>query len=76
MRPLLMQPWSECDVELLASLLKEREPVRRIAWKLRRSESAVRTKLVKLGLCIHPGTRTISQMRRAIFGRGSLEGNA
>lgn len=76
MRPLLMQPWSECDVELLASLLKEREPVRRIAWKLRRSESAVRTKLGKLGLRIHPGTRTIPQMRRAIFGKGSLEGNA
>jgi len=76
MRPLLMQPWSESDVELLASMLKQRVPVRRIAWKLRRSESAVRTKLVKLGLCIRPGTRTVPQMRRAIFGKGSLEGNA
>ena len=76
MRPLLMQPWSESDVQLLAAMLEQREPVRRIAWKLRRSESAVRTKVVKLGLRIDPGTQTIPQMRRAVFGKGSLEGNA
>lgn len=76
MRPLLMQPWSESDVGLLASMLKHREPIRRIARKLRRSESAVRTKLAKLGLRIPAGTQTLPQMRRAVFGKGSLEGNA
>ena len=76
MRPLLMEPWTETDLEVLSTMLARREPIRRIAWKLRRSESAVRSKLVKLGLRIPPGTRTIREMRKAAFGDGPLQGNA
>ena len=76
MRPLLMQPWSDADLKVLSAMLTQREPIRHIAWKLRRTESAVRSKLVKLGLRIPPGTKTMQDMRRAAFGKGSLPENA
>lgn len=76
MRLLLMQPWSERDLEVLVALLQRRQPVRQIAWKLRRTQSAVRTKIVKLGLSISRQTETVPQMRRAVFRKGPLEKNA
>jgi len=67
MRTLLIRPWTDEDTEVLAEMLAQREPVRRIAHKLRRSQSSVRARIVKLGLRISHQTLTLRQMRRAIF---------
>jgi hypothetical protein len=66
-RTLLIRPWTDEDTEVLAEMLAQHEPVRRIAHRLRRSQSSVRARIVKLGLRISPQTLTLRQMRRAIF---------
>ena len=67
MRRLLMQPWTDADVEVLTDMIAHHEPVWRIARRLRRSESSVRSKLVKLDIAIARDTLTLGKMRRAVF---------
>ena len=67
MRRLLMQPWTDADVELLNEMIAQHEPVWRIARRLHRSESSVRSKLVKLDIATAGDTMTLRKMRRAVF---------
>ena len=67
MRRLLMQPWTDADVEVLTDMIAQHEPVWRIARRLRRSESSVRSKLVKLGVAIARDALTLRKMRCAVF---------
>ena len=67
MRRLLMRHWTDADVEVLTELIAQHEPVWRIARRLHRSESSVRSKLVKLDIGIARDTLTLRKMRRAVF---------
>lgn len=49
-RILLSRPWSEDDIASLRKLWGEGVPVRKLALRFRRSQSAIRGKAVQLGL--------------------------
>jgi hypothetical protein len=49
-RLLLSRPWSDDDVAALRQLWKDGVPVRKLALRFRRSQSAIRGKAVQLGL--------------------------
>jgi len=49
-RLLLSRPWSDDDVAALRKLWKDGVPVRKLALRFRRSQSAIRGKAVQLGL--------------------------
>jgi hypothetical protein len=50
MRILLSRPWSDDDVAALKRLWEDGVPVRKLALRFRRSQSAIRGKAVQLGL--------------------------
>ncbi len=50
MRILLSRPWNDQDVAALKKLWEEGIPVRKLALRFRRSQSAIRGKAVQLGL--------------------------
>ena len=50
MRILLSRPWNDQDVAALRKLWEEGIPVRKLALRFRRSQSAIRGKAVQLGL--------------------------
>jgi len=50
MRILLSRPWNDQDVAVLKKLWEEGVPVRKLALRFRRSQSAIRGKAVQLGL--------------------------
>jgi hypothetical protein len=50
MRILLSRPWNDQDVAALKKLWEEGVPVRKLALRFRRSQSAIRGKAVQLGL--------------------------
>ena len=49
-RILLSRPWSDDDISSLRKLWAEGVPVRKLALRFRRSQSAIRGKAVQLGL--------------------------
>jgi hypothetical protein len=49
-RILLSRPWSDDDISALRKLWAEGIPVRKLALRFRRSQSAIRGKAVQLGL--------------------------
>ncbi|HXD46668.1 MAG TPA: hypothetical protein VN655_16185 [Pseudolabrys sp.] len=49
-RILLSRPWSDDDIASLRKLWGEGVPVRKLALRFRRSQSAIRGKAVQLGL--------------------------
>ena len=49
-RLLLSRPWSDDDIAALRKLWKDGVPVRKLALRFRRSQSAIRGKAVQLGL--------------------------
>lgn len=49
-RILLSRPWNDEDVAALKRLWEEGVPVRKLALRFRRSQSAIRGKAVQLGL--------------------------
>jgi hypothetical protein len=49
-RILLSRPWSDDDINALRKLWAEGIPVRKLALRFRRSQSAIRGKAVQLGL--------------------------
>jgi hypothetical protein len=49
-RILLSRPWNDQDVIALKKLWEEGVPVRKLALRFRRSQSAIRGKAVQLGL--------------------------
>jgi hypothetical protein len=49
-RILLSRPWSDDDINALRKLWGEGIPVRKLALRFRRSQSAIRGKAVQLGL--------------------------
>jgi hypothetical protein len=49
-RILLSRPWSEEDIASLRKLWADGMPVRKLALRFRRSQSAIRGKAVQLGL--------------------------
>jgi hypothetical protein len=49
-RILLSRPWSDDDIAALRKLWAEAVPVRKLALRFRRSQSAIRGKAVQLGL--------------------------
>jgi len=49
-RILLSRPWSDDDISALTKLWAEGVPVRKLALRFRRSQSAIRGKAVQLGL--------------------------
>jgi hypothetical protein len=49
-RILLSRPWSDEDIASLRKLWAEGVPVRKLALRFRRSQSAIRGKAVQLGL--------------------------
>ena len=55
MRRSLTRAWTEADYEVLQSMIADDAPVYRIAYRLKRSLSSVRTKMNNLGLHIGPG---------------------
>ena len=50
MRILLSRPWNDEDVAALKRLWEDGVPVRKLALRFRRSQSAIRGKAVQLGL--------------------------
>jgi len=50
MRILLSRPWNDQDVAALKKLWEQGVPVRKLALRFRRSQSAIRGKAVQLGL--------------------------
>jgi hypothetical protein len=50
MRILLSRPWNDQDVAALKKLWEDGVPVRKLALRFRRSQSAIRGKAVQLGL--------------------------
>jgi hypothetical protein len=50
MRILLSRPWNDQDVAALKQLWEDGVPVRKLALRFRRSQSAIRGKAVQLGL--------------------------
>lgn len=50
MRILLSRPWADQDVAALKKLWEDGVPVRKLALRFRRSQSAIRGKAVQLGL--------------------------
>lgn len=66
MRQPLIRPWDTQDVEILIDMLNKHEPVRRIAHRLRRSQSSIRARMNKLGLGVSPKAPTMRQMRRLL----------
>ena len=64
MRLLLTRPWTEQDESLLGVLLAQ-QTVLRVARRLRRSESSVRSKAKELGLKISTNTSAIRLQRRS-----------
>ena len=50
MRILLSRPWNDEDVAALKKLWEDGVPVRKLALRFRRSQSAIRGKAVQLGL--------------------------
>lgn len=55
MRRSLTHLWTEADYEVLQSMIADDAPVYRIAYRLKRSLSSVRTKMNNLGLHVGPG---------------------
>jgi hypothetical protein len=49
-RILLSRPWSDDDINALRKLWADGVPVRKLALRFRRSQSAIRGKAVQLGL--------------------------
>jgi len=49
-RILLSRPWNDQDVAALRKMWEEGIPVRKLALRFRRSQSAIRGKAVQLGL--------------------------
>ncbi len=49
-RILLSRPWNDQDVAALKRMWEEGVPVRKLALRFRRSQSAIRGKAVQLGL--------------------------
>jgi hypothetical protein len=49
-RILLSRPWNDQDVAALRKMWEEGVPVRKLALRFRRSQSAIRGKAVQLGL--------------------------
>lgn len=64
MRLLLTRPWTEQDKSLLGVLLAQ-QTVSRVARRLRRSESSVRSKGKELGLKISANSQAIRLQRRS-----------
>ena len=64
MRLLLTRPWTEQDESLLGVLLAQ-QTVSRVARRLRRSESSVRSKAKELGLKISANSSAIRRQRRS-----------
>ena len=64
MRLLLTRPWTEQDESLLGLLLSL-HTVARVARRLRRSESSVRSKAKELGLKISANSSAIRLQRRS-----------
>ena len=54
-------------MEVLTEMIAQRDPIWRIARRLHRSESSVRSKLVSLDIAIARDTLTLRKMRRAVF---------
>jgi len=54
-------------VHKLIEMVGKAEPVWRMARRLHRSESAIRSKMVALGLQLPPNTLTLRRMRKVIF---------
>ena len=67
MRRTLSPQWTEQDVLKLTEMVGNGEPAWRMARRLRRTESAVRSKMVALGLQLAPNTLTLRRMRKAVF---------
>ena len=71
MRRSLTRAWTEADYEVLQSMIADDAPVYRIAYRLKRSLSSVRTKMNNLGLhapaviCADGARRCALQMLRA-----------
>jgi hypothetical protein len=66
MRRLLTRPWTDDDDHILREAVAQRMPVRRIAHKLYRSQSAIRGRMNVLGLRALPGTPTLFDLRRVM----------
>ena len=64
MRLLLTRPWTEQDESLLGVLLAQ-QTVLRVARRLRRSESSVRSKAKELGLKISDNSSAMRLQRRS-----------
>ena len=67
MRRLLIHPWNKNDEAILTEMLEKGEPVRRIAHRLRRSQSSVRARMNRLGLHVSPEAPTMREVRRSLY---------
>ena len=76
MREPLSRPWQHEELQKLAALIAQHEPVWRIARKLKRSQSGVRGKMCQLDLHVASETLTLHQLRRHIFKRGASPATA
>ena len=63
MRQPLSRSWIEMDLAALRILVSKGEPVWRIARRLRRSSSAVRGKMLQLGLRVSSDAPTLQELR-------------
>jgi hypothetical protein len=67
-RILLSRPWNDEDVAALRRLWEEGIPVRKLALRFRRSQSAIRGKAVQLGLKRpgHSGRQQPGEMEKGL----------
>ncbi len=67
MRILLSRPWNAQDVAALRKMWEEGVPVRKLALRFRRSQSAIRGKAVQLGLKrpVQPARPLVAEELRA-----------
>jgi hypothetical protein len=66
MRKPLIRSWNPGEDQLLREMLAQKQPVRLIARKLKRSLSSVRARMVLHDLHTLPGTPTINDLRRVM----------
>jgi hypothetical protein len=71
MRRSLTRPWTEPDYEVLQSMIAENAPVYRVAHRLKRSVSSVRTKMNNLGLHVRSGGDLRARRAMLRTGRGA-----
>ena len=74
MRRLLMRPWTDLEVNTLRAMLAKNAPVWRIAHKLQRSESAVRSKMHSLCLPTTGDAVTLRKLRRVLYSNSAKAG--